>query len=168
MRSQYKYYRLYYSLFALISFAGILTYQLTIRTYELFMDTRLSSTIGIFIAVFGLVIVSICAKKYFLQITGLRDLIESRAKNELIITGIHKVVRHPLYAGTFIFIWGLFIVYPFLNLFIADIVITIYTLIGLRFEEAKLEKEFGEAYRIYKQEVPMIIPKLVANSNDSY
>jgi protein-S-isoprenylcysteine O-methyltransferase Ste14 len=69
------------------------------------------------------------------------------------------VVRHPLYAGTFIFIWGLFILVPSLSLLISNTIITIYTLIGLRFEEQKLEKEFGDAYKTYKQKVPMIIPK---------
>jgi protein-S-isoprenylcysteine O-methyltransferase Ste14 len=50
-------------------------------------------------------------------------------------------------------------------LFIADLIITIYTLIGLRFEEKKLEKEFGLAYEIYKQKVPMIIPKAKISFN---
>ena len=75
------------------------------------------------------------------------------------ITGVHRIVRHPLYAGTFIFIWGLLIVYPYLSLFITDAIITIYTLIGLKFEEKKMEREFGDAYKSYQQSVPMIIPR---------
>jgi len=41
--------------------------------------------------------------------------------------------------------------------------------VGLRFEEKKLEKEFGDAYEIYKQKVPMIIPKakILFNKNHS-
>ncbi|HMG66270.1 MAG TPA: isoprenylcysteine carboxylmethyltransferase family protein, partial [Chitinophagaceae bacterium] len=73
--------------------------------------------------------------------------------------GIHKLVRHPLYSGTFIFIWGLFLVLPNWSILVADIIITVYTLVALRFEEQKLEKDFGEAYRIYKRKVPMLIPK---------
>ena len=68
------------------------------------------------------------------------------------------IVRHPLYFGTFVFIWGFFIVLPYLSLLICNLVVTIYTLIGIRFEEAKLEKEFGESYKQYKAQVPMIIP----------
>jgi len=96
-----------------------------------------------------------------MQLSGLKGLIENRTNNELMITGIHKIVRHPLYAGTFIFIWGLLVIFPVASLLIADTIITLYTLIGLRFEEMKLEREFGEAYKSYKRNVPMLIPKLV-------
>jgi protein-S-isoprenylcysteine O-methyltransferase Ste14 len=102
---------------------------------------------------------SICVGKYFMQLSGLKGLIHNKTNNELMITGVHKVVRHPLYSGTFIFIWGLLILFPSLSLFISDAIITLYTLIGLRFEEKKLEREFGEAYRAYKEKVPMIIPR---------
>ena len=44
-------------------------------------------------------------------------------------------------------------------------IITIYTLIGLKWEEKKLEREFGEAYRMYKQQVPMIFPRFTAKAN---
>jgi methanethiol S-methyltransferase len=127
-----------------------------------------SLVIGIIIAFSGLLIMCICILKYFMQLSGLKGLIENRMNNELMITGIHKIVRHPLYSGTFIFIWGLLVIFPVASLLITDTIITIYTLIGLRFEEMKLEKEFGEAYRLYKQNVPMLIPKLVGNRESSF
>jgi len=95
-----------------------------------------------------------------MQLSGLKGLIENRTGNKLMITGIHKFVRHPLYTGTFLFIWGLLILFPTVSVLITDIVITSYTLVGLRFEEHKLEKEFGAAYKKYKQNVPMLIPKI--------
>jgi len=95
-----------------------------------------------------------------MQVTGLKGLIENKTNNELMITGVHKFVRHPLYTGTFIFIWGLLILFPYASIFIVDIIITGYTLIGLQFEEKKLEKEFGSAYKMYKQKVPMLLPRI--------
>ena len=95
-----------------------------------------------------------------MQLSGLRELFENKMSDELMISGIHRMVRHPLYTGTFIFIWGLFILYPYVSTLISDVIITVYTLIGLRFEEKKLEKEFGEKYRVYKNHVPMLIPKI--------
>ena len=74
-------------------------------------------------------------------------------------TGIHNYVRHPLYAGTFLFIWGLLLLLPYWSLLIADSIITLYTLIGIRFEENKLVREFGKPYEEYQNEVPMIIPR---------
>lgn len=156
--TQYKFYRLYYTLFAFASFAAILLYQLSINSSKIFIPTNATLVAGIVITLLGLTIMSICIVKYFLQVSGLKDLIENRTNNELMITGIHKIVRHPLYSGTFVFIWGLLVIFPVISLLIANTIITIYTLIGLRFEEKKLEKEFGDAYKTYKQKVPMIIP----------
>ena len=94
-----------------------------------------------------------------MQLSGLRELFENKMSDELMTSGIHKMVRHPLYTGTFIFIWGLFILYPYVSTLITDIIITVYTLIGLHFEEKKLESQFGEKYLEYKNHVPMLIPK---------
>jgi protein-S-isoprenylcysteine O-methyltransferase Ste14 len=159
MGVQYKYYRLYYSFFAVLSFAAIIIYLLNINSYKLFTSTKLTIMTGIAATAGGIAIMGICVAKYFMQLSGLKGLIHNKTNNELMITGVHKVVRHPLYAGTFIFIWGLLILFPSLSLFISDAMITLYTLIALRFEEKKLEKEFGDAYRVYKEKVPMIIPK---------
>jgi methanethiol S-methyltransferase len=161
MRRQYKFYRLYYTVFAFAGFAIILFYQITMPTYRIFMPNTVSLVVGIIIALAGLLIMGTCILKYFMQLSGVKGLIENSTNNELMMGGIHKIVRHPLYSGTFVFIWGLLVVFPVVSLLIADAIITAYTLIGLRFEEMKLEKEFGEAYKSYKRNVPMLIPKLV-------
>lgn len=161
MNRQYKFYRLYYTIFAFVGIVVIMVQLVTMPSYQLFGVTTITIIIGSIITVFGLIIMCICILKYFMQLSGIKGLIENRTSNELMITGIHKMVRHPLYSGTFIFIWGLLILFPYMSLFIANIIVTVYTLIGLHFEEQKLEKEFGEAYKAYKQKVPMLIPRLV-------
>ena len=106
----------------------------------------------------------ISIKKYFLSISGIKTLVtEESPSNELRIDGVHKYVRHPLYLGTFLFIWGLFILFPYVSLLIANSIITIYTLIGIVFEEQKLQKEFGAAYTDYQKQVPKIIPSFKRN-----
>ena len=158
MGRQYEFYRFYYTVFAFLSFAAIMIYLFTMTSYKIFTPGRVLIITGTIITISGFLVTAVCIVKYFMQLSGLKGLIENRTNNELMITGIHKIVRHPLYTGTFIFIWGLLILYPYLSLFIADTIITIYTLIGLQFEEKKLEKEFGQAYKMYKQKVPMIVP----------
>ena len=160
MGRQFKYYRLYYVIFAIATLVPLLIYQVRIRALEIFRPPIFSSVIGILIATVGLVVMAVCVVKYFMQLSGLKGLIREQSNNELMITGIHKYVRHPLYAATFVFIWGLFILFPFYSSLIANAVITTYTLIALRFEEQKLEREFGSVYTLYKQKVPMIIPRL--------
>jgi protein-S-isoprenylcysteine O-methyltransferase Ste14 len=161
LKDGYRHYRLFYTLFAFIGFAVIILFQVNIISPPLYKVTMTSKITGGIIGLTGLAIMVVCIKKYFMQLSGLKELIQNRARNELMITGIHRYVRHPLYAGTFIFIWGLFIFFPYVSLLIANSIITVYTLIGLRFEEQKLEQEFGNAYKEYKKKVPLIIPRLM-------
>jgi len=160
MGKQYRFYRLYYTIVAALSFAAVLVYLIIIPSYRLFVATTGTVVTGTFISLLGFTIMCICNAKYFMQVTGLKGLTETKTHNELMITGIHKFVRHPLYTGTFVFIWGLFIIFPSISALITDIIITTYTLIALRFEEQKLEKEFGVAYKTYKKKVPMLIPRI--------
>ena len=158
--SFFKYYRLFYTLFAFVSFAAIIIYQVTISSPFIFSPNAVSYVAGIIAGLGGLLIMGLCIKKYFNKLSGLKTFFidEFTSGNELIITGIHRYVRHPLYAGTFLFIWGLFIFMPYTSLLISNFIITIYTLIGINFEEKKLEKEFGTSYQEYKKRVPKIIP----------
>ena len=97
--------------------------------------------------------------KYFKLLSGVRTLYQVKPSTELRQEGIHNYVRHPLYLGTLLFIWGLFFIFPMLNNLIAVIIITGYTLIGIRLEEKKLLIEFGNLYAGYISRVPMLIPR---------
>lgn len=152
-------YRLFYTLFAFITLVAVLLYQVRIASPLLYAGFPALKIIGVLIALTGLSLMLFCIRKYFMSLSGLRTLVEpEKAGAELMITDIHQYVRHPLYLGTFTFIWGLLIVLPYLSLLIANVIITIYTLIGIRLEERKLEELFGDSYRIYKEKVPRIFP----------
>ena len=159
MGRQFKFYRFYYTMFAFVSFAVVMSYTFTIDSSRIFENHSAINIAGTIVTLSGFIIMSICIHKYFIRLSGIKTLLENTSDQELMITGIHKYVRHPLYSGTFIFIWGLLSLYPYWSLLIADSIITIYTLIGLQLEEQKLEKEFGEKYTMYKNQVPMLIPK---------
>jgi protein-S-isoprenylcysteine O-methyltransferase Ste14 len=154
----YKWYRLWYTLFAFVFLVVIVDYQVMMPTIELFNRSYFSFILGFVVSFAGSVLMLVCIQKYFMSLSGLRSLIVENFSNQLQVTGVHKYVRHPLYLGTFLFIWGLFLLLPFLSLCIANVVITLYTLIGIELEEQKLVLEFGEDYRQYQREVPKIIP----------
>ena len=118
--------------------------------------------VGSILSLSGLVLMSLSVYKYFMSLSGLRSLIIENFSNELQIKGVHRYVRHPLYLGTFAFIWGLFLLIPYLSLLIVNAIITIYTLIGIELEEAKLVNEFGDRYVHYQRRVPKIIPSFRA------
>jgi len=160
MKDQYQYYRIYYTVFAFVTFAAILYYQIQLTTPLLWPITTATILTGGVITLAGLTLMGICIRKYFFSLSGLKSLFTKNTSNTLIISGIHKYMRHPLYLGTFVFIWGLLIMLPYISLLISNTIITAYTLIGIQLEEEKLVEEFGDDYRKYQQTVPRLIPFL--------
>ena len=155
----FVHYRLFYSLFALLTFMAILSYQLRIASPLLYTGFFSLKVLGALLTLVGMSIMLYCIRKYFMSLSGLKSLVQpENNKAELMLTDIHRYVRHPLYLGTFIFIWGLWLIFPYLSLLISNAIITLYTLIGISLEEKKLEMLFGESYKSYKKRVPKILP----------
>ncbi|MBK9017622.1 MAG: isoprenylcysteine carboxylmethyltransferase family protein [Saprospiraceae bacterium] len=78
--------------------------------------------------------------------------------NKLIIRGLNGRVRHPLYFGTLLIVVGVLFIFPNDAMFAFALISTIYLIIGSRLEEEKMVAQFGEAYRKYQREVPMLLP----------
>ena|SRR5688572_20122394 len=154
----FKFYRPVYSVFALVTLGLILWYQFSIQSPWLIPVKFYLFIPGIIIALTGSFIMIICIYKYFYEVSGLLALQNPETKNTLQQSGLHQFVRHPLYLGTLLFIWGLFLIFPLLNNILACVVITVYTLFGIRLEEKKLRLEFGESYNEYARKVPKLIP----------
>jgi protein-S-isoprenylcysteine O-methyltransferase Ste14 len=69
---------------------------------------------------------------------------------------LYRYVRHPLYLGMLTALWSA----PTMtlgHLLLAGL-LTIYVLIGVRHEERDLVRLFGDEYRRYQAEVPMLLP----------
>jgi protein-S-isoprenylcysteine O-methyltransferase Ste14 len=160
MDGSFRFYRLFYTVFAFVSLGFVIYYQVQIASPRL-LEQRLFWIIsGSAIMFAGVVVMAICIKKYFMSLSGLKSLYlnDEQAANQLQVSGIHRFVRHPLYSGTFLAIWGLWLLVPQLSLLLANGVITIYTLLAISWEEKKLEAEFGDSYRRYKKQVPKLLP----------
>lgn len=156
----FKWYRLGYTIFAFLFLVILLYYQIRMATIELFTTSNFLLIAGSTVCFSGIAVMAVCIRKYFMNLSGLRSLAIEDFSNELQITGIHKYIRHPLYLGTFGFIWGLFLILPYLSLLIANTIITVYTLIGIGLEEQKLINEFGDSYVKYQASVPKLLPFL--------
>ena len=70
--------------------------------------------------------------------------------------GPYRWVRHPLYLAVLVLIWSCPDMTMDRLLFV--LLWTGWILLGARLEEADLLAEFGDAYRAYCREVPMMIP----------
>lgn len=91
---------------------------------------------------------------------GLQQMARAEADGpaRLVVSGLYRWVRHPLYTGGLVIIW----LTPAMsrNSLALLIGLTAYIIIGAWFEERKLRREFGEAYEQYQQQVPFLIPGL--------
>lgn len=154
----FRYYRLAYTILAAITLALLICFQYSFSSMQLINLKALQYISGALFVLPGLLIMMVSIIKYFKLLSGIRTLYEAQPSKELKRDGIHKYVRHPLYTGTLLFIWGLFFIFPMLNNLIAVVIITGYVLIGTRLEEKKLLMEFGSLYADYITEVPMLVP----------
>ena len=166
MGSGFKYYRLYYSIFALITLVALLWYQYSLASTRFYFSKIISYGLSMILIVPGLVIMIICICKYFYSLSGIQALQNNTPAitPKLEQNGVHAYVRHPLYFGTLLFLWGLFLMFPYLNNLIAVTIISGYVVTGIAQEEKKLLLEYGEEYERYKKRVPKLIPRL--NSQD--
>ena len=81
----------------------------------------------------------------------------------LIITGFHAYMRHPLYSAAFLILWGA----AWNDFGLATAVWgSGYLIVGSRFEERRLRRLHGDAYRDYRKRVPAFIPYRGAYRSD--
>jgi methanethiol S-methyltransferase len=158
--SYYRYYRIFYSIFAAATLILIVVYQFSNFSPFLYHPGLIHYIISTPAVLSGVMVMSICIRKYFLNLSGVDVFLKKKRNNVLEKTGLHAYVRHPLYSGTLLFIWAVFFIFPLLSNLIACVIITVYTCIGIKMEEEKLVMEFGDDYRAYAASVPMLIPGL--------
>ena len=74
----------------------------------------------------------------------------------LVVQGAYRWVRHPLYLVVLLMIWS----YPVLTTdrLLFNVLWTIWIVIGTVLEERDLTTDFGNDYREYQRNVPMLLP----------
>jgi len=151
-------YRLFFNAVATITLLGPIYFYLRLKAFLLF-DFLFLKIIGVVITFFGVWVMKQSFKNYSLShFLGIEKNQNTIAPN-LIIDGWNKKVRHPLYFGSILAIWGWFLVSPTDKFLVLAIFSTLYFIIGVQFEEKRLIREFGEAYKKYQIKVPKLIPK---------
>ena len=97
---------------------------------------------------------------------GFSQLLDTQAQNKspMIVDGQYRWGRHPLYSAGPVVIWLLPVMT--LNILALNIGLSAYLVIGASFEERRLVREFGEAYITYRQQTPMLIPRLPSRAKE--
>lgn len=96
---------------------------------------------------------------------GWKEIYNSRG--ELVISGIYRRLRHPQYAGIFLFILAWLVQWPtIITVIMAPLLLFTYYRLARR-EEEELKKQFGDEYISYKRVTPMFIPRLLLRTSQS-
>ena len=157
-------YRFLYNIFSLLSFAPIYVLVLILPDHELYLVTPP----WVYVMWLGQGAAAVLLLLSFLQtgplsFVGLSQFWEGKKPSMLVTEGMYRLVRHPLYLFSLLFIW----LSPAMtfNRLIFYASLTVYVFIGAYFEERKLLREFGAAYAEYRCATPMMIPGLVFKRN---
>lgn len=156
----FRFYRLLYNVLAFALLIPIFALQFSTEKQSLWKVSDYQSIIGKTITICGAFIVSKALHGYDLREFSGLDFNKNQEKNEFKSDGLLKYMRHPIYFGILIFVWGMFVTDASTRSLSSAIAVAIYLFVGIYFEEKKLIDVFGEKYKKYQQDVPMIIPFL--------
>lgn len=157
---KFRFYRLIYNLIAFVSLIPVLILQFSIEKIQLWQVSAYEQVIGKFICVWGVIFIATALQGYDMSELSGSDFTKKDKIQELKTDGLLKYVRHPIYFGILLLVWGLFITDASTRNLSGAIAVTIYLLIGIYFEEKKLIEIYGEAYTKYQTQVAMLIPFL--------
>ncbi len=150
-------YRILYNLISFIFFLGLMLLGAVIYNVLLFAPSPFSTYTGLMLAAAGLFIIKRAFRNYSLgTFLGFKKNLNEELKTE----GIQAYVRHPLYTGTLLLVIGYVLFNPQLSSLVILLALCIYLPFGIRWEEQKLIKMYGEVYLEYKKNVPALFPPI--------
>lgn len=153
----HRYYRVLYNVIAVVTLLLVLWYQYSIRSVLLLTPFLLIKLLAFSLSILGGYIMLGCISKYFKLHSGIQSR-NNPEKTELYMNGMHEYVRHPLYTGTMIFLFGILLYFPTSSNLVAYVSLAAYTILGTILEEKKLREQFGDIYIRYSSKVPRFIP----------
>ncbi len=112
----------------------------------------------------GLVILLWCVRDFY--IVGKGTLAPWAPPTKIVIIGLYKYMRNPMYAGVLILILGWSILFQSIALFTYScILFGIFHIRVLANEEPWLNKTFGKEWQSYKNKIPRWLPNIKRRKN---
>ena len=164
LRSNYRFYRVFYNLIALTTLIPLIRYNASLKGEVLFRwDGFLLIVYVLLMLIVLLLFISAAIKYDMLQLLGIRQIKSGKSHPTLSVSedidtsGVLGLTRHPWYLAGIIFIWIRYrdIV---VSTLIVNMLLSIYIVIGTILEERKLITEYGDKYNDYKKRVSMLFP----------
>lgn len=153
-------YRLVFNAIGLLTFLPVLLIPGIFpgqTIYQLSGIGLILATLGQAVAVFILILGLLQTDPW--HFLGVRQIIHQTMDGEqgLVVSGLYRCVRHPLYLAGLLFIWLLPVMTT--SIMVLNLSLSIYIYIGSIFEEKRLQTEFGSAYSEYRTRVPRLLPR---------
>lgn len=152
-------YRLVYNGIAVVTFLPLLALPVTLPGRALYRLAPPWSWLFLGIQLLALIILGLGLLQTGAgSFLGLRQLVSpgEAAAPRLVVTGLYRFARHPLYTAGLVFIWATPVMNT--NLLALYAGLTVYIFLGTLHEEYRLRRELGEAYRAYQRSTSMLIP----------
>ncbi len=84
----------------------------------------------------------------------------------LVRSGIHGMIRHPIYTGIVLSMLALLVLVPSIPILNTVAITFVYLPLGIHLEEQKLILDHGEGYLRYRREVPALFPRMGLSRRD--
>jgi protein-S-isoprenylcysteine O-methyltransferase Ste14 len=158
----FRFYRLFFNIFSVLSFFPLYWFYRSLHSAPVFeWNGYLRIAQALLLGAGGLLFI-LGARHYnggqFLGLRQIRERKSSRLLTEsddLDISGVLGVTRHPWYLGAILMMWARALD---IAAIVANTVFTVYLVVGTYLEERKLVVEFGDRYRVYQNNVSMLFP----------
>ncbi len=154
----YRYHRVAYNVFAMVSLIPVVLFDRSARGEPLFAWDGAWSVLQAGLLLAAVVLFVLGGRGHdFRRFAGLAQIAGQPQAGDGVLstTGILGYTRHPWYLGGILLIWAADLDAAVL---VRNAVLTVYFVAGAWWEERKLVVEFGDAYRAYQRRVPMFLP----------
>ncbi|HOC58857.1 MAG TPA: NnrU family protein [Smithellaceae bacterium] len=158
----FRFYRFFYNAVSVATLIPLVYYSHTIRQTPVFRWEGPLMIVQIILLAASIYLFVVGGRHYsWAQFSGIAQIRAGRAgrslsrDNAFVVSGIHRMIRHPWYLGGILVVWSQDLG---VSTILINMVISIYFMIGAVLEERKLVLEFGDVYREYQRTVPMLSP----------
>lgn len=134
--------------------AGYIPLQIVkATTPALRMEFSISTILPSCLIVFGASVLLRCVWDFFA--TGRGTLAPVDPPTRLVVTGLYRFTRNPMYNGVLAVLVGEAWLFRNISLVqYAAVMFVLFNLVVLVYEEPALESQFGDSYRAYRRAVP--------------
>lgn len=161
--SAYRYYRLFFNVFSILTFVPIFLFASSLRTQSIVEWAGVLRIVQVLLIGTSALFFILGGRHYdAAQFLGLRQIKEGTTgqgiteSGALNTSGVLGMVRHPWYLATILLIWARQLD---VSAMLVNVILTAYLIIGAYLEERKLVMEFGDEYRAYQKRVSMLFPQ---------